>query len=456
MKFSFQKLSTGIIIVIVLVFVLLRGDELNKLVETLREGASVLPLVLAVMTQLCKYFAQSFAYSRSFAAVEEKMRPRDTLPLVFGTFFTNTVAPSLNTAGMALVVNDARRRGISTGKATSAAILMQMSIESGFVTIMLVGFVILEVTTGLDLIWFLLGLFVILMVAIMGGILVLGHKKPKLLMRILTPIEGLVNKILKKFKRKPLKPWAARMSVSFGEAAGLIVQHPKSVLQVLGFSVLASTCELACFCLVGLGFGVDNPQALICGYVIATLFAMISITPQGVGFVETAVVILFGAYDISSGVGMAIALVYRSLVFWMPFLIGAVLIRKTKTFQRNDDKPKEEIETEGPGKEKILSEEEQVPSRRSDSYVAASNLESQSEEILKMQAKRGTDFIAGSGEQNTRESVVSESPTQKTRTQDPSVRESAEQEQRSSETAAQARPVRRKKNSHSDIPPRPL
>ncbi|MGI6106287.1 MAG: lysylphosphatidylglycerol synthase transmembrane domain-containing protein [Raoultibacter sp.] len=342
MKFSYQKLFAGIIIVVVLAFVLLRGDQLVELVETIQRGA-IIPIVAAVITQLGKYFAQSFAYSKSFAAVEEKMRPRDTLPLVFGTFFMNTIAPSLNTAGMALVVDDAHRRGIKTGKATSAAILMQISIESGFMTIMIIGFGVLAITGNLDPLWLLLGLIVVVMVATLCGVLILGHKKPKLLMKILKPIEAFVNRVLVKFKRKPLSPWVEKVVISFGEAAGLIMKNPKITAQVFGFSILASTCELACFVLVGIAFGVSVPQVLICGYVVATLFAMISITPQGVGVVEAAVVILFTSYGVSGTLGMTIALVYRGLVFWMPFLIGAVLIQRTKSFRRDEkaEKPDE-------------------------------------------------------------------------------------------------------------------
>jgi len=328
----------GVIIIIVLAFVLLRGDELVAMVQTMKQG-SALPLVAAVCTQLCKYVTQSFAYSFAFSAVEEHMRPRDTLPLVFGTFFMNTIAPSLNVAGMTLVVDDAHRRGIAPGKASSAAILMQMSIESGFVTIMLIGFSVLAATGNLDPLWFLLGLVVILMVAIMGSVLVIGHKRPKTLIRMLRPIERLVNKVLVKLKRKPMDSWVDKTADSFGEAAGLIAQRPLRAARVFGCSILASTCELACFCLVGVSFGIDIPQTLICGYVLATLFAMISITPQGVGVVEAVVLVLFTSYGVSSAAGMATALVYRCLVFWMPFLIGAILIQMTKSFRRG--KPKE-------------------------------------------------------------------------------------------------------------------
>ena len=92
MKLSVRNLLIGLVIVIVLAVVLLRGDQLVELVETIKKG-SVIPLVAALCTQLGKYFAQSFAYSFAFEAVGERMDPRSTLPLVFGTFFMNTIAP---------------------------------------------------------------------------------------------------------------------------------------------------------------------------------------------------------------------------------------------------------------------------------------------------------------------------------------------------------------------------
>ena len=128
MKFNVKNLFMGVVLIIVLAVVFLRGDQLVELGETMKQG-SPLPLVAAILTQLGKYFAQSFAYSRSFAAVGERMEPKSTLPLVFGTFFMNTIAPSMNLAGTTLVVDDARRRGIPAGKATGAALLMQTAIH---------------------------------------------------------------------------------------------------------------------------------------------------------------------------------------------------------------------------------------------------------------------------------------------------------------------------------------
>ena len=131
-------------------------------------------------------------------------------------------------------------------------------------------------------------------------ILVLGRKRPALVLRILRPIERLVDRIRARFKKPPLDSWVERAVASFSDAAGLIGHNPKTTAKVFGCSIVASSCELACFCLVGVAFGVTYPEALICGYVVATLFAMISITPQGVGVVEAAVVVAFTSFGASS------------------------------------------------------------------------------------------------------------------------------------------------------------
>lgn len=332
MKLNIRNLFAGLVIIIVLAFVLFRGDQLVELVETMKQGSPAF-MAIAILTQLGKYVSQSFAYSFAFKAVGEHMAPRNTLPLVFGTFFMNTIAPSLNLAGTTLVVDDARRRGIPAGKATSAALLMQITIDSGFAIIMLTGFLVLAITVGLDPVWVLPGLLVLAIVSVMVFIMVMGRKRPQVMIRLLSKVDRLINRILLRLGKASLKPWVERTVGSFSEAAGLIARQPKTTAKAFGCSVFASICELSCFCLVGIGFGVFSPEALVCGYVVATLFAMVSITPQGVGVVEAAVTVAFTSFGEAASAGLSIALVYRGIVFWMPFIIGAILIQTTKTFR---------------------------------------------------------------------------------------------------------------------------
>lgn len=343
LKNNIQKILIGVIIIVVLAFVLLRGDQLNELIETMK-GGSTIPLIFAVLTQLAKYFAQSFAYSFSFKAVGERMRARETLPLVFGTFFMNTIAPSMNLAGTTLVVDDARRRGIDPGKSTSAALLMQITIDGAFTTVMIIAFVLLLCTVGLNPLWIVMGSVVVCLVGAMIGLLILGRKNPGLLNVLLTKIEKLINKLLSKFKQKPLKPWAEGIVTNFSDASSLVAKNMKWVFAAYGCSLFASCCELSCFALVGISFEILAPEPLICGYVVATLFAMISITPQGVGVVEAMIIVAFTAYGQNAAAGTATGIVYRGIVFWMPFIIGAILMTQLKAFKGSTKKSVDNVE----------------------------------------------------------------------------------------------------------------
>lgn len=322
----------GLIVIIVLAVIFMRGDQLESLIETVKKG-SPLFLILAVVFQLGKYFSQGFQFTWCFRSVGSKIDFPTGIKLVFGTFFVNTIAPSFNLAGTTLVVDDASKQGIPAGKATGAALLMQLSIDSGFVIIMLIAFGILTFTVGLQPGWLLLGLAAIALVGGLVTVMILGGTKPHLVLKLLKPIERFVDRIARKFKKGPIDPWAQSTVESFSQAAALMAKNPKITIKAFLFALLASSFEMACFSATGAAFGVHDIQALVCGYVVATLFAMISFTPQGVGVVEAAVLVAFTLFGIDQAAGMAVIMVYRGIVFWMPFLIGAILIQRTKAFK---------------------------------------------------------------------------------------------------------------------------
>jgi len=339
---NLRKLIIGVIIIVALAVVVLRGDQLVELVETMQRGYLPL-LLLAIASQFGKYVCQSFAYAAAFKTVGEKRRARDMLPLVFGSFFVNTLAPSLNMAGMGLVVDDSRLRGIPAGHSTSAALLMQMSIESGFFFVMIGGFIVLHFSGHLDPLWLLALLYVMFIVGFMASLMVIGRKNPSLVISVLQRPERLINRLSVRFRKgKEVAPWVERLVENFSEAAGSIAHNPQKAVLVFLFSICASLCELTCFCLVGLSFGLAVPSALLGGYVVATLFAMISVTPQGLGVVEVLIVALLSAYGVPGSVGTAVALTYRGLVFWMPFTVGALLIHRTKSFSGDTGKKQQE------------------------------------------------------------------------------------------------------------------
>lgn len=369
MKGNLRKILIGVVIIIVLAFIFMRGDQLRDLIRTVQEGTPLF-MVLAIVLQLGKYFLQGAQYVWCFKSVQSSIRYLDGGKLVFGTFFVNTIAPSLNLAGTTLVVDDSAKRGVPAGQATGAALLMQLSIDSGFVIIMLIAFGILSVTIGLEPGWLLLGLVAIALVGGLVTVMVLGGTRPELVLKVLMPIQRLIERIMIKLKRTPPKPWAENTIMQFSRAAALMVKRPSITLRCFLIAIAVSTCEMACFCMVGMSFGVFNVQALFCGYVVATLFAMVSFTPQGVGVVEAAVVVAFTLFGIDQAASMAIIMVYRGIVFWLPFLTGAILIQRTRAFSG--------------GKHTSTSPEQDVSEHLAESQAEQSEKEADPEKVKRM------------------------------------------------------------------------
>lgn len=323
----------GLVVVIVLAFAVLRGDELEQLARALREGALAFA-GLALVAQMGKYLAQGRAYVFCFRAVGEPLGFGGGLKLVFGTFFANTVAPSLNLAGVTLVADDSSQRGISAGKAASAALLMQLTVDSAFVCVMAAGFTVLAFTAGLQPGWLLLGLAAAALVACLALALLVAGSRPDLAKRVVRPLERLADRVARRFGKGPVEGFVDGLVDSFSDAARRIAKKPRSALAAFGCSLLASVCELSCFSLAGLAFGINRPEALICGYVVATLFAMISFVPQGVGVVEAAVLVAFSLFGVGQAGGMATVMLYRAIVFWMPFLVGTVVVQRMGFLRR--------------------------------------------------------------------------------------------------------------------------
>ena len=133
-----RKLILWIIGIAVVVIVLSRADDLALLVTTLQTGA-LIPLLVAVVFEVSKFFSQSFAVSAAFEATGAKRNPIKLLPVVFSAMFVNSLAPSGGTAGTLLYIEDARRDGVSIARSTPAILLYDIAYFVGFLLNMNMG-----------------------------------------------------------------------------------------------------------------------------------------------------------------------------------------------------------------------------------------------------------------------------------------------------------------------------
>lgn len=328
MKKNMGVIFAGLIAVVVLAVIFMRGDQLEHLIKTIQHGSPFL-LILAVVGELVRYLAQAASFKWCFRAVNQHMPFKENVKLVFQTYFIDTVIPSGNMSGTSVVIAEASKRGIPAGASTGAALLRQISVSIGFLIVMVLAFAGLAVTGHLQTGWLIMGLAAILLVGVMTGAMSLAAAKPDWVLKIAAPFEKLIDKVAVRFKRKTVDAFVKNMVETYAESAKLMMKNKGDIVRELAFSTGGCVFEMGSFALVCAAFGVYDPQAMVCGYVVATLFAMFSPVPQGVGVVEGVSLVAFTLFGIEQATGMAVIMVYRAIVFWLPFLAGAILMQRS-------------------------------------------------------------------------------------------------------------------------------
>ncbi len=65
------------------------------------------------------------------------------------------------------------------------------------------------------------------------------------------------------------------------------------------------------------------------------LFLIVSITPQGIGVVEGVMTLVFTSLGVPAAQAAVVSLAFRGLTFWLPLLIGFILLRRVKVVRES-------------------------------------------------------------------------------------------------------------------------
>lgn len=315
-----------VVLVIVGIIVFIKRDDLGSFVEVIKD-VSIVPFILAACCLFGRYFSHAYAYKAVFRCVDEEVKYLHIVPLVFSVTFANDCAPTAGTAGSVLIAAWSHKQGLDMGKSVTVVFLEKIGYFGGFAVVMLIGFAIL-IFTG-QMVWYLAlgGLAVLLMIFTFGFVMWLGYSHVETEQRLFAWIENLVNRALVAFKRKPAEPWAARIAASFHEAASIAVDKPRALIVMFCRMVLLHACDCMCFIFVGFAFGYTYIPFLMASYVAGFIIATFIL--QTIGAVEILLALVLSAYGATPAQAAAIALAYRGLIFWIPFVIGAICINIT-------------------------------------------------------------------------------------------------------------------------------
>ena len=177
------------------------------------------------------------------------------------------------------------------------------------------------------------------MVSGLGLVLTLGLWRPDWLGRLLHFIQRVVNGVAARLKRPGLLDahWADRNAEHFTEASTAIATRPRQTARTFLIALGAHLVDILSLSLIFQAFHQPvGPGVLLAGYTIGILSWIVSPAPQGVGIVEGVIALVYTSLAVPAAQATVIALTFRGLTFWLPLLVGFLLLRRVRTFQEQE------------------------------------------------------------------------------------------------------------------------
>jgi phosphatidylglycerol lysyltransferase len=315
-----------------------RFAEIRQLLGTLIQGQWAW-IALAAGLQVSYYLIYAALVQAAFRLVDIPAKVRDLLPITFASLFVNATTPTAGTAGAALFIDDARRRGHSAAAATAGTLLVQASIFGVFILFLSVGLAYLFSYHNLTTLELMSATIMFALAGMLFGVLMLALWRPDWLRSLFTGFARLINGMGSWVKRPFIlsEHWAEKSAQDFSSAASAIRAHPTQVAVTLLIALgLHLTSLVSLYCLFRAFHQTPTPVILVVGYAMSFLFMIVSPTPSGIGVVEVVVPLVYSSMGVPAAAGTAVTLSFRGLSFWLPMLLGFFLLRQLSMFSSSE------------------------------------------------------------------------------------------------------------------------
>jgi uncharacterized protein (TIRG00374 family) len=324
-------------------FIFTRQNEVEQVVLTLKQGEwAWLALASVVQLGYVLNIGASLRAIYKLLGMEEKIGRLALLGAAAN--FVIVVAPSAGMGGLAVLAADAQERGHSTGRASTAGAVYTFFDYLATLAVVSMGLIILfqrnqlhpaEITAALILTGLASGL---------GFLLYLGMRSGEKLGKALQWLGELVNRIIRPvIKRKYIDTDRAySFGIDAAEGLRLARNSPGGLWIPLALGLSTKLLMMTILFLMFLAFQQPYSVAtIVAGFSMGKLFTIVSPTPSGVGFVETAMTLALNSLGVPLAPAALIVLGYRGFTLWLTMLYGMIGIRWVG-LPTNKDKEKTE------------------------------------------------------------------------------------------------------------------
>jgi glycosyltransferase 2 family protein len=324
-----RKVFVVILVALVIALIVFSFTELKNISETLAHSNWRF-LAVAFFFECLWIYNVAIDYGLLYKLVGLHEDKKRLLLVSSAATFVNVVAPTAGIGGMAVFLDDAKRRNLSSGRVTVVGALFVLFDYIAFLIVLALGWVVLirrnnlnagEITASL----ILLGLAILFAV-----MLFLGYRSAASLGNALAWFARKINRLLRPLIHREYlsEQRAHEFSIEMADGLDAIRGKKRNLVWPFLFALNSKAlliCVLAfCFLALGTPFSVGT---LVGSFSIGYLFLIVSPTPAGLGIVEGAMTVALNTFRVRVDAAVLITMAYRALTFWFPLMVGAVSFR---------------------------------------------------------------------------------------------------------------------------------
>ncbi|HLF02324.1 MAG TPA: lysylphosphatidylglycerol synthase transmembrane domain-containing protein [Anaerolineales bacterium] len=324
-----RRLIFALILLAAIIFIISNFGSFQNFAAVLQMGNPVW-IGLAFIVQGTWLLNVSAQYRTALRTVGIERNMRDLFVLMLGSNFLNVVAPSGGVSGMALFLDDARRRGISTARVTIAGVIHVMFDYIAFCCVLALGLLVLIRRNTLSPIELVPSAIMFGTAIGLSAVVVLGMRSADALERLLVTAARAVNWAVRPVIRRGYLSEAAAQRFALDTAEGFrTLRHQPRGGWIFPFALALSSKALLITLLFLVFLVFDQPFSvgtLTAGFSIGFLFQIVSPTPMGIGVVEGAMTIVLRTLRVPLEAAVIITIVFRGFTLWLPLLYGAIAL----------------------------------------------------------------------------------------------------------------------------------
>ncbi len=324
-----RKLILLLLVLLGFIFLLSRFAELQQVVETLMSG-DLRWLALGGLVHL----AYLFNLAASFRAIYDALGVKESVVhmalVAAAAQFVSVVAPSGGMGGMAVLLADGKKRGLPSGRVTTAAALFIFFEQLSLLAVIALGLVVLfrrDKLSGAEI-----GAALVLagIALVVGLLLYVGLRSARLLHKSLAFLGKAANRVTRPILRREIFDISRvhLFATDIHEGLKQVRNSPRGLLLPVALSLSSKALLISVLFLVFLAFQQPfTAGTLIAGFSIGYLFYIVSPTPTGIGFVEGAMTLVLSSLLVPVATAAAIAIAFRGITFWLTILYGMLALR---------------------------------------------------------------------------------------------------------------------------------